>query len=91
MAKICQITGKKPVKGRTYALRGISKKKKGIGLNITGITSCRFMPNIVKKRFWFSEENRFVTLKLSTQAIRTIDKNGLSSVIRELRAKGQKV
>lgn len=91
MAKVCQVTGKKPVVGKSYALRGISKKKKGIGLNITGITSRRFMPNLFKKKFWFSEENRFVTLKLSSSAIRTVDKKGVAAIVRELRAKGQKV
>lgn len=91
MAKVCQVTGKKPVKGRSYAIRGISKKKKGIGLNITGITTRRFLPNLIKKRFWFAEENRFVSLRLSAKAMRTIDKKGLSTVIREMRAQGQKI
>lgn len=91
MSRKCQVTGKKPVVGRSYSIRGIAKKKKGIGLNITGKTKRRFMPNLQKKRFWFAEENRYVTLKLSVQAMRTIDKNGLASVIRELRAKGEKV
>lgn len=91
MSKVCQVTGKKPVTGNRYAIRGIAKKKKGIGLKVTGITRRRFLPNLVKKRFWFSEENRFVTLRLATSAMRTIDKIGLSAVIRKLRAEGQKV
>jgi large subunit ribosomal protein L28 len=91
MSKICQVTGKRPKRGFTYAIRGIAKKKKGIGLNITGKTKRRFLPNLVKKRFWFSEENRFISLRLSTSAMRTIDKRGLGSVIRDLRAQGQKI
>lgn len=91
MPRICQVTGKKPRKGRTYSIRGISKKKKGIGLNITGISKRKFNPNLFKKRFWFEEENRFITLKLSANAMRTIDKKGLSTVVRELRAEGQKI
>jgi large subunit ribosomal protein L28 len=91
MSKVCQLTGKKPVKGRTYAIRGIAKKKKGIGLKITGKTKRRFMPNLVTKRFWFAEENRFVTLKLSTSAIRTIDKVGLGSAIAKMRASGERI
>lgn len=91
MAKVCQVTGKKPVKGRSYAIRGIAKKKKGIGLNITGITKRKFLPNLIKKRFWFSEEKRFITLRLTAQAMRTIDKKGLASVVRTLRAEGQKI
>jgi large subunit ribosomal protein L28 len=89
MARKCQVTGKVPVTGRRYTLRGIAKKKKGVGLKITGITRRRFLPNLVKKRFWFEEENRFVTLKLATSAMRTIDKVGLATVIRQVRASGQ--
>jgi large subunit ribosomal protein L28 len=91
MSKRCEVTGKKPGKGRSYSIRGIAKKKKGIGLNITGKTKRRFLPNLSKKRFWFAEENRFVCLRLSTAAIRTVDKLGISTVIRTMRARGQKV
>lgn len=91
MSKRCQVTGKVPVRGNSYALRGIAKKKKGIGLKVTGIKKRRFQPNLKKKRLWFAEENRFVTLRLSTQALRTIDKIGLSTVIRDLRAQGEHV
>ncbi|MCH9632166.1 MAG: 50S ribosomal protein L28 [Chlamydiae bacterium] len=91
MARVCQVTGKKPVSGRSYVFRGIAKKKKGIGLNITGITKRRFLPNLMKKRFWFSEEKRFITLKLTAKAMRIIDKKGLATVVREMRAKGQKI
>jgi len=91
MSRQCQLTGKKPRKGRTYTTRGIAKKKKGIGLNITGKSKRRFLPNLVKKRFWFADEKRFVLLKLSTNAMRTVAKKGLGAVIRELRAQGQKV
>lgn len=88
MSKVCQVTGKKPVRGYKYAIRGIAKKKKGIGLKVTGKTKRRFQPNLVKKRLWFGAENRFVTLRLSTSALRTIDKQGIEPVIREMRAQG---
>ena len=91
MSKRCQVTGKVPVSGISYALRGIAKKKKGVGLKVTGKTRRRFLPNLVKKRFWFSEENRFITLRLSTGAMRTIDKVGLAKIVRNLRAQGQAV
>ncbi len=91
MSKRCQVTGKVPVRGNSYAIRGIAKKKKGIGLKVTGIKKRRFQPNLKKKRLWFAEENRFVTLRLSTNALRTIDKVGLSTVVREMRAKGEHV
>ena len=91
MSKVCQVTGKRPVTGNSYAIRGIAKKKKGVGLKVTGITRRRFLPNLVKKRFWFAEENRFVTLRLATSAMRTIDKVGLATIIRQMRAEGQKI
>ncbi len=84
MSKICQITGKKPTRGYKYAIRGIAKKQKGIGLKVTGKTKRRFQPNLIKKRIWFAEENRFVTLKLSTAAMRTIDRLGVAFVLREM-------
>ena len=91
MSKKCQVTGRKPVKGLSYTLRGIAKKKKGIGLNVTGTTPRLFQPNLVWKRFWFAEENRFVRMKVSAAGMRTIDKKGLAVVIREMRSKGQKI
>lgn len=91
MSRICQVLKKKPVVGRSYAIRGISKKKKGIGLNITGKTKRRFLPNLQKKRFWFAEENRYISLKLSVHAMRCIDKKGLAAVVRDLRAQGEKI
>ena len=91
MPRTCIVTGKKPKFGRSYTLRGIAKKKKGIGLKITGCTNRRFQPNLQTKRFWFPEENRFVNLRLSTSAIRTVDKKGIAAVIHDLRKQGVKV
>lgn len=91
MSKRCQVTGKKPVTGNSYAIRGIAKKKKGVGLKVTGIKRRRFMPNLSKKRFWFADENRFVTIRLTAGAMRTIDKLGLPTVIRQMRAAGEDV
>lgn len=89
MSKVCQVTGKKPATGYKYAIRGIAKKKKGIGLKVTGKTKRRFQPNLIKKRLWFGDENRFVTLRLSIAALRSIDKVGISAIIREMRARGE--
>lgn len=91
MGKRCQLTGKKPCKGRTYVTRGIAKKKKGIGLNITGKTKRRFIPNLMKKRFWLPQEKRWVTLSLSTSAMRTIDKIGIDKAVARMRKAGEKV
>ncbi len=89
MTRLCEVTGKRPVTGYKYCIRGIAKKKKGIGLKVTGKTKRRFNPNLKKKRIWFGDENRFVTLRLSPAAMRTIDKNGISSVMRQVRAKAK--
>lgn len=91
MSKTCQVTGKKPATGYKYTIRGIAKKKKGIGLKVTGKTKRRFLPNLKKKRLWLAEEKRFVTLRLSTSALRTLDKVGLAKTIKEMRENGVKV
>lgn len=91
MPRTCQVTGKTPVRGRSYAIRGIAKKKKGIGLKITGIKKRRFLPNLQKKKFWFPDENRFITLNVSTNGMRTIDKLGIGAVVRDMRARGEKI
>ena len=91
MSKVCQVTGRRPASGYKYAIRGIAKKQKGIGLKVTGKTKRRFQPNLIKKRIWFPDENRFITLRLSTAAMRTIDRLGIASVVRKMRARGEKV
>lgn len=91
MSRKCQVTGKVPVKGYKYSIRGIAKKKKGIGLKVTGKTKRRHSPNLMKKRLWLAEEGRFVTLKLSAAALRNIDKKGMSCVVREMRDLGVRV
>ncbi len=78
MARVCQVTGKRPVSGHNVSHSNIKSKR-------------RFLPNLQKKRFYFAEEDRWITLKLSTDAIRTINKNGLATVVKELRAKGEKI
>ena len=91
MGRKCAVTGKTPKRGRSYAIRGIAKKKKGIGLNITGKTKRRFLPNLKKKRLYFAEEKRYITLKVTSNGMRTIDKKGLSTVVREMRARGEAI
>lgn len=91
MARKCALTGKIPGFGRKYTLRGIAKKKKGIGLKITGCTNRRFLPNLKTKRVWIPEEKRFVTLRLSTAALRTMDKKGIGPIVRQMRKAGQRI
>jgi len=78
MARVCQITGKKPMTGNSVSLSNIKTKR-------------RFLPNLQKKRFFYAEEDRWITLKVSTDALRTINKNGLGAVVKELRAAGEKI
>ncbi len=75
MARVCEVTGKKPLSGHTVSHSNIKTKRK-------------FNPNLQKKRFFLAEENKWVTLKVSAEAIRTINKKGLFTVVKELRANG---
>ena len=75
MARVCQVTGKVPVTGHKVSHSNIKTKR-------------RFLPNLQTKRFFLAEEDKWITLKLSTDAIRTINKNGLLATVKELRAKG---
>jgi large subunit ribosomal protein L28 len=52
-------------------------------------TKRRFLPNLQSRRFWVESENRWVRLRVSANAIRTIDKNGIEAVLTEMRARGQ--
>jgi len=78
MARVCQVTGKKPITGNKVSHSNIKTKR-------------RFLPNLQTKRYFLAEEDRWVTLKVSSEAIRTINKNGLLSVVKELRAAGEKI
>lgn len=91
MTRKCALTGRKSQFGRSYTLRGIAKKKKGIGLKVTGCTNRRFLPNLKTKRLWDPEQKRFVTLRLSVAALRTIDKKGLPAILHEMRKAGKRV
>lgn len=75
MARVCQITGKKPMTGHNVS-------------HANNKTRRRFLPNLQEKRFWVESENRWVRLRISTAGLRTIDKKGIEVVLEELRAKG---
>jgi large subunit ribosomal protein L28 len=75
MARVCQITGKRPQVGNSVSHANNKTKR-------------RFYPNLQKKRFFIPEEDRWITLKVSTKAIKTINKNGITAVLKEARAKG---
>jgi large subunit ribosomal protein L28 len=78
MSRVCQITGKVPVSGNSVSHSNIKTKR-------------RFLPNLQTKRFFLAEEDKWITLKVSTEGLRTIDKNGLYSVVKQLRANGEKI
>jgi len=78
MARVCQVTGKKPLTGNKVCFSNKKNKR-------------RFLPNLQTKRFFYPEEDRWITLKVSSDAIRTINKRGLSAVVQELRNQGQAI
>ncbi|NWF50501.1 MAG: 50S ribosomal protein L28 [Ignavibacteriaceae bacterium] len=78
MARTCQMTGKKPLTGNNVSHSHNRTKR-------------RFLPNLQKKRIWIQELNRFVTLKLSARALKTISKNGTSEIARMIQEKKIKV
>ncbi len=75
MSRICQITGKKPISGHNVSHSNIKTKRK-------------FYPNLQVKKFYIPEEDRWITLKVSSKAIRIINKKGISSALKEATAKG---
>jgi large subunit ribosomal protein L28 len=75
MARVCQITGKRPMAGNNVSHANNKTKR-------------RFYPNLHTKRFFVPEENKWITLKVSTTAIKTINKKGITAVLKESREKG---
>ncbi len=78
MSKVCQVTGKKPVTGNNVS-------------HAHNKTRRRFEPNLHYHRFWVGSENRFVRLRVSAKGMRIIDKKGIESVLKDMRAQGQKI
>jgi large subunit ribosomal protein L28 len=78
MARVCELTGKKPLVGNNVS-------------HAHNRTKRRFLPNLQKKRIWVQELNRFVTLQLSSEAIKNIAKNGTSEVAKLVNTKKVRV
>ena len=78
MSRVCDVTGKKPMFGNNVS-HAHNKSRR------------RFNINLQKKKFWFPDENRYITLRISTRGMRVIDKKGITKVVKDLRAKGIKV
>ncbi len=77
MSRVCQVTNKRPVTGNTVSHANNRKRR-------------RFLPNLHTQRFWLEDEKRWVSLRVSTSAMRTIEKKGLEAVLAELRRRGSK-
>jgi len=71
MSRVCQLTGKRPLTGNNVSHSNNRTKR-------------RQLPNLKVKRIWVEEENKFVTLKISTRALRTLKKKGYAKMVAEL-------
>jgi len=78
MARVCQVTGKKPQLGNHVS-------------HANNKTRRRFMPNLQYRRFWSESENRWVRMRVSQAGLRTIDKKGIDAVIADMRARGEEI
>ena len=76
MARKCEVTGKAPMVGNNVSHANNKTKR-------------RFLPNLQYRRFWVESENRWVRLRISTAALRLIDKVGIDQVLADLRARGE--
>ena len=78
MSRVCQVTGKRPVTGNNVS-------------HANNRTRRRFLPNLHTHRFWVEDEKRFVKLRLSAKGMRIVDKLGIETVLKQIRARGEKV
>ncbi|MDT4330672.1 50S ribosomal protein L28 [Methylomonas sp. MED-D] len=78
MSRVCQVTGKNPLSGNNVS-------------HAMNHTKRRFLPNLHYHRFWVESENRWVRLRVSPKGMRIIDKNGIDSVLADIRKRGEKV
>ncbi|MGL4674431.1 MAG: 50S ribosomal protein L28 [Wohlfahrtiimonas sp.] len=78
MSKVCQVTGKAPAVGNNVS-------------HANNKTRRRFLPNLHSHRIWVESEQRFVTLRETSAGLRTIDKKGIDVVLKDMRARGEKI
>ena len=78
MSRVCQVTGKAPATGNNVS-------------HANNKTRRRWLPNLHTHRFWLEAEKRFVSLRVSSKGMRTIDKLGIEAVVEGIRARGEKV
>jgi large subunit ribosomal protein L28 len=75
MARVCEVTGKRPMVGNNVSHANNKTKR-------------RFLPNLQNRRVWVESENRWVTLRVTTAGMRTIEKRGIDAVLADMRAAG---
>ena len=78
MARVCQLTGKKPMSGNNVSHANNKTKR-------------RFLPNLQNRKFWVETENRWISMRITNAALRTIDKLGIDAIVKKMRADGQKI
>ncbi len=78
MARVCEVTGKKPMSGHNVSHANNKTKR-------------RFLPNLQHRKFWIESENRWISLRISNAALRTIDKNGIDAVLVKMRLQGKSI
>jgi len=78
MSRVCQVTGKSAGTGNSVS-------------HAKNRTKRRFLPNLQTRRFWVDSEKRWVRLRVSTKGLKIIDKHGIDRVLRDMRARGEKV
>ena len=78
MTRECEVTGKRPVSGNKVS-------------HANNHTKRRFLPNLQNRKFWVETENRWISMRISAAALRTIDKLGIDAVIAKMRLDGKKV
>ncbi len=78
MARVCEVTGKKPLTGNNVSHANNKNKR-------------RFLPNLQRRKFWLESESRWISLRLSNAALRTIDKKGIDTVVAEMRSQGKSI
>ena len=76
MSRVCQVTGKRPISGNTVSHANNRRRR-------------RFLPNLHTQRFWLEGEKRWITLRVSGNGLRTIDKKGIEAVVADLRSRGE--
>lgn len=78
MSRVCQLTGKRPISGHNVSHSNRKTKR-------------RFLPNLIKKRFFIPETGEWVTLKVATSTLRTINKLGIYEYLKDAQRKGMDV